>query len=182
MAIDPVRLGKFLSLVLRHEPSAAGVVLDAQGWVNIDELVIGAAARGRAFTRADVLHVVATNSKQRYALSDDGQKIRAVQGHSLEVELPLEAIVPPEVLWHGTADRFINSIMREGLTRQSRQHVHLSADEQTAVAVGSRHGRVVVLQVDAGRMHRDGQKFYQAENGVWLTNEVAVKYLAVKTK
>lgn len=182
MTVDPVKLGKYLSLVLRHDPAAAGVMLDAQGWAKIDEIVIGAGARGHSFTRADVLHVVATNSKRRYAVSEDGQNIRAVQGHSVEVALPLVAVEPPEVLWHGTADRFITSIMREGLTRQSRQHVHLSTDEQTAHTVGSRHGRVVILRIDAGRMHRDGLQFYQAENGVWLTHAVAVEYLAVNAK
>ncbi|GLH78425.1 hypothetical protein SSBR45G_33340 [Bradyrhizobium sp. SSBR45G] len=154
MALDPVRLSKFLSLVLRHQPETIGLVLDAQGWAVIDELIARAAAAGTAFSRADLEQVVATSDKKRFTVSEDGLRIRAAQGHSVTVELGLAPREPPAVLYHGTATRFVEAIMAQGLTPQSRQQVHLSLDEATAVNVGRRHGKPVVLRVDAAAMHR----------------------------
>ncbi|BAM87195.1 hypothetical protein S58_11850 [Bradyrhizobium oligotrophicum S58] len=179
MALDPVRLSKFLSLVLRHQPETIGLVLDAQGWVAIDDLIARAAAAGTALSRADLEQVVATSDKKRFTISEDGQRIRAAQGHSVNVELGLTPREPPAVLYHGTATRFVEPIMAQGLKPQSRQQVHLSLDEATAVNVGRRHGKPVVVQVDAAAMHRAGLKFYVADNGVWLTDHVPPEFLSV---
>jgi putative RNA 2'-phosphotransferase len=180
MAPDPVRLSKFLSLVLRHQPEAIGLALDAQGWVVIDDLIDRAAAAGTAFSRADLAHVVATSDKKRFTISEDGARIRAAQGHSVAVELGLTPREPPDVLYHGTATRFVEAIMAEGLKPQSRQQVHLSFDEATAVSVGRRHGKPIVLRVDAAAMHRAGLRFYVADNGVWLTDLVPPEFLIIQ--
>ncbi|MGJ4993575.1 RNA 2'-phosphotransferase [Bradyrhizobium sp. HKCCYLS3077] len=177
MAFDPVRLSKFLSLVLRHQPEAIGLALDVQGWTAIDDLIARATAAGTAFTRAELEHVVATSDKKRFTISDDGLRIRAAQGHSVSVELGLAPSEPPAVLFHGTATRFVESIMAQGLKPQSRQHVHLSLDEANALNVGRRHGKPVIFRVDAAAMHRAGMAFYVADNGVWLTDHVPSTYL-----
>jgi len=179
MAADLIRLSKFLSLVLRHEPEKIGVALDANGWVAVDELLTGAAKAGVALTPEGLRRIVETDDKKRFAFSDDGRRIRASQGHSVEVDLDLPAAVPPEHLFHGTATRFLGSIRAEGLRPQSRWHVHLSPDEETAVKVGMRHGKPAVLRVAAGRMQRDGHAFYLSANGVWLTETVPAEYLEV---
>ncbi|MGJ4881143.1 MULTISPECIES: RNA 2'-phosphotransferase [unclassified Bradyrhizobium] len=179
MAFDPVRLSKFLSLVLRHQPDTIGLVLDGQGWAIIDDLIARAAAAGTVLSRADLEQVVATSDKKRFTVSQDGQRIRAAQGHSVAVELGLTPREPPAVLYHGTATRFVEAIMAEGLRPQSRQQVHLSLDEATAVNVGRRHGEPIVLRVDAAAMHRDRLKFFVADNGVWLTDHVPPEYLSV---
>jgi putative RNA 2'-phosphotransferase len=172
-----VRLSKLLSLVLRHEPEAAGIRLDRGGWAAVEELVEGCRRRGRPITREELDEVVATNDKGRFAFSPDGTRIRAVQGHSVPVDLGYELRTPPEFLYHGTARRFLDGIQREGLRSGGRQHVHLSPDAETAVKVGRRHGRPAVLRVDAGRMAREGHAFFLAENGVWLTERVSARYL-----
>lgn len=171
-------LSKFLSYVLRHHPESIGLGLDSAGWADVAELIAGAEVAGRHFTRADLAEVVATNTKQRFALSSDGTRIRAVQGHSVAVELGLPPVEPPEVLYHGTAKQIVQAILTDGLLPMARQQVHLSGDEVTAEAVGRRHGRPVVLAVAAGRMFRDGHQFYQAANGVWLTDSVPVAYVS----
>ena len=168
---------KFLSLVLRHQPDAIGVALDAQGWANIDELIARSGASKHALTRAMIDDIVATSDKQRFAISADGQFIRANQGHSLKVDLGLVATAPPTVLFHGTASRFLDSIRADGLLASRRQHVHLSASTETAVKVGSRHGRPVVLTVNAGKMADAGHVFFVSDNGVWLTDAVPVVFL-----
>ena len=170
-------ISKFLSLVLRHEPRRIGITLDDAGWTDIDALLAASAAHGNRFTRDELLHVVATNDKKRFALSEDGTRIRASQGHSVAVELGYEPITPPEVLFHGTARRFVDSIRSEGLRPRERQHVHLSATPQTATDVGQRHGKPVVLTVRAGEMHRAGHVFHQSANGVWLTASVPAEFL-----
>lgn len=177
MSSDLVRLSKFLSLVLRHEPERIGITLDSNGWVAVEELLAAAARAGNPIPRERLEEVVATNDKKRFAFSPDGSLIRASQGHSVEVDLGLPPAVPPERLFHGTATRFVDSIRAEGLCSQSRQHVHLSPDEETAVKVGQRHGKPVVLFVKTGAMHRDGHVFYRSENGVWLTAAVPPGYL-----
>jgi putative RNA 2'-phosphotransferase len=177
--MDPslVRASKFLSLVLRHKPEHIGITLDAAGWVGVDELLAAAQRSGLALDRATLERVVADNDKRRFAFSDDGARIRASQGHSVAVELGLEPQAPPGVLFHGTAARFLDSIRREGLKPGSRTHVHLSADEATAVEVGRRHGKPAVLRVDACAMHRGGHAFVRSENGVWLTEAVPAAYI-----
>ena len=172
-----MRLSKFLSLVLRHRPERAGLELDDAGWADVDELVARARVAGVPLTREALVDVVETNDKQRFALSEDGRRIRANQGHSIPVDLGLRPLAPPQRLYHGTTDRAVAAIRREGLTPRGRQHVHLSPDEETARAVGRRHGAPVVLEVDASRMARDGHVFLLAASGVWLTDHVPPGYL-----
>jgi len=171
-------ISKYLSLVLRHDPAAAGVTLDAEGWVGVDELLAGAARHGFSFTRAELEEVVQTNEKQRFAFSVDSQRIRASQGHSVSVELGLTPETPPEVLYHGTVDRFLSSIMDQGLDKRSRQYVHLSPDVETATRVGSRRGQPVILKIAAANMHSDGFRFFCSANGVWLTERVPPQYIS----
>lgn len=168
---------KFLSLVLRHEPESIGLTLDSGGWALLSEVIRCANAHGQQLTQERIETIVLTNDKQRFALSDDGTKIRANQGHSVTVDLGLQPVCPPPRLFHGTASRFLEAILQEGLKPGSRQSVHLSSDEQTAVAVGKRHGRPVVLDIDALAMHAEGHAFYQADNGVWLVSAVPPKYI-----
>ena len=171
-------ISKFLSLVLRHEPSAAGLTLDAQGWVDVDELIAGAARHGFSFTHTELEEVVETNDKQRFAFSVDGQQIRANQGHSVTVDLGLTPETPPAKLYHGTVERFVSSIMVDGLEKRARQHVHLSADLDTATRVGSRRGRPIILEIAAAEMHEAGFHFFRSENGVWLTDKVPPEYIS----
>ena len=167
-----VKVSKFLSLVLRHQPETVGILLDEGGWVDVDELIAACAAKGRRFSRAELDFVVANNNKKRFAFSEDGRRIRASQGHSVAVTLGLPATAPPDVLYHGTAAATVPLILREGLKPMSRQDVHLSADVETAVRVGSRHGRPVVLEVDAAGLAAAGHEFRVSANGVWLTDKV----------
>lgn len=173
------KISRFLSLVLRHQPQQIGLVLDAQGWCSVDELIARCATAGLVFDRARLRQMVAANDKQRFTLSEDGERIRAAQGHSVEVTLGLSARTPPDRLYHGTATRFLAAILAEGLKPMQRQQVHLSADVETAVCVGQRHGEPVVLVVDANRLHAAGGRFEQAENGVWLSGPVAPAYLSM---
>lgn len=177
MSDQNVRKSKFLSLVLRHEPARAGIVLDAAGWVEVDALLRGCAAAGTRISRDELERIVAQSDKQRFAFSEDRLRIRANQGHSVEVELQLAPQVPPAVLFHGTTDRFLGAILATGLDKRARHHVHLSAERATATSVGGRHGRPVVLVVAAGEMHADGYVFFRSANGVWLTEHVPAKYL-----
>ena len=175
-------ISKFLSYVLRHKPEAIGITLDDQGWIGVDELLAAAARHGKAVTRELLDKVVATNDKQRFTFSPDGRSIRANQGHSLDVDLALEPVKPPELLYHGTVERFIASIREQGLIRGQRQHVHLSCDRETAARVGQRRGKPVVLIVESGRMHRAGHQFFRSANGVWLTDAVPSDYLRFPTE
>ena len=168
---------KFLSLVLRHRPEAAGITLDAHGWADVTALLRGMHAAGFPADMALLEEIVRTDEKQRYAFNDPHTKIRANQGHSVSVDLELIPAAPPEFLCHGTADRFLSAIREEGLRPMSRQYVHLSPDAETARKVGSRHGRPVILQIAAQQMQRDGFLFYRAENGVWLTDAVPADYI-----
>lgn len=163
---------KFLSLVLRHEPAAAHVTLDSAGWTDIAALLEGCAKAGRSLTRADLDHVVTTNAKKRFEFSLDGLRIRASQGHSVEVELEYAAQTPPELLYHGTATRFLDSIRKQGLLKMQRHHVHLSAETKVTLEVGARHGKPVLLTILAGEMHAAGHVFYRSTNGVWLVDHV----------
>lgn len=174
------KLSIFISLLLRHKPEVIGLTLDLHGWAEVDGLLEKINASGRYhIDRAILDEIVRTDSKQRYSFSDDGTKIRANQGHSIPVDVELEKAVPPALLYHGTGERFVAGIMREGLKPMSRLYVHLSKDEVTAKKVGSRHGNPVVLTVDAKKMTEDGYSFYLSANHVWLTKNVPTKYLNI---
>ena len=175
------RASKFLSLILRHQPEVIGLKLDSEGWADLDELLRLANAHGKGLTRELVLDVVARNDKQRFALNAGATRIRANQGHSVQIDLQLEAQEPPMQLFHGTATRFVDAIRAEGLKPGSRQHVHLSATLETAVTVGARHGKPVVLIVRARDMRRDGFTFFKSANGVWLTDTVPPQYIDEQT-
>lgn len=171
------KLSVFISLVLRHKPDAAGITLDEHGWANVQELLDGINNTGRKIDIGVLEEIVKTDNKQRYSFNEDKTLIRANQGHSIPVDVELEEEGPPEFLYHGTANRFIKSIMEEGLKPMSRLYVHLSKDIETANKVGKRHGKPVILKVYSGQMMCDGIKFYLSENGVWLTKKVDVKYI-----
>jgi len=172
-----VSTSKFLSLVLRHQPQKIGLVLDEAGWVSVEQLLAKLAGAGKPLSMEGLKEVVESNGKQRFGFSEDGLRIRANQGHSIDVELGLATMIPPAVLYHGTASRFIASVMTSGLDKRQRHHVHLTADVAIAVSVGRRYGLPVVLLVDAAGMHGDGHTFYRSDNNVWLTDHVPVRYL-----
>jgi putative RNA 2'-phosphotransferase len=172
-----VRISKFLSLVLRHRPERIGITLEPAGWVAVEDLLGALARHGFPVTREELGHVVAHNDKQRFAFSPGGERIRASQGHSVPVDLEYAPAVPPEILYHGTADRNLESIREKGLLKGQRHHVHLSPDRETALKVGRRYGRPVVLRIKAGEMQREGFEFFVSANGVWLTGHVPARYL-----
>jgi putative RNA 2'-phosphotransferase len=172
-------MSKFLSFVLRHEPQSIGLALDEAGWASVDDLLVKATAAGKRLDLGLLQRVVDTSDKQRFAFSGDGQRIRANQGHSIDVSLGLAATVPPRVLYHGTASRFLISILANGLDKRQRHHVHLTEDVAVARSVGRRYGEVVLLEVDAARMSSDGHAFYCSDNRVWLTDVVPPDYLRV---
>ena len=171
------KLSKFLSLVLRHRPEVIGITLDAGGWADVDELIAAAARAGKPITREDIEKIMARRGKRRFAWNEDKTKIRAEYGHSIEVDLGYKSATPPEKLFHGTAQRFVESIRQEGLRAKGRKHVHLSSTVETAVTVGRRHGRPVVLVIKAGKMHEDGHEFYHPNDDIWLTKEVPLEYI-----
>lgn len=172
------RLSKFLSLVLRHRPEHIGLTPDEAGWVRIDALIAGSRQVGIPFDRPLIEKLVAENAKQRFALHPDGEHIRASQGHSISVELGYTPLTPPEWLCHGTAIAHLPSILEKGLEKRARHHVHLSETPETALQVGQRHGKALVLWVAAGTMHQNGFVFFRSENGVWLTDHVPPAYLS----
>lgn len=173
-----ISTSKFLSLVLRHQPEVVGLNLDHEGWLDINELIANANERGEDITLELLHEVVVTNDKQRFALSDDGLRIRASQGHSVSgVDLKLKEVEPPETLYHGTVAGFLKSIQDIGMQKRSRNHVHLSADQATATKVGSRRGKPIILQIAASAMHQDGHQFSLSANGVWLVDAVPTEYL-----
>ena len=167
---------KYISLILRHKPDVIGITLDEHGWANVDELIAGV-SKTHPLNMSMLEQIVAEDEKQRYSFNEDKTLIRANQGHSIPVDVELEEKEPPEILFHGTGEKYVDSISKEGLIPKSRLYVHLSADEETAVKVGQRHGKPVVFKVKSGEMHRDGFKFYCSVNGVWLTKSVPVEYL-----
>lgn len=170
-------LSKFLSLVLRHKPEVIGIKLDANGWADVDELIEGAIDKGKEMDLPILEALVLTDDKQRYSFNEDKTKIRANQGHSVQVDLELEPVKPPKILYHGTVERFVQSIMLKGIEPRSRNHVHLSETVDTAIDVGERRGDAMIFKVFAGAMYRDGFHFYQSANGVWLTDHVPNMYL-----
>lgn len=172
MRHELVKHSRFLSLVLRHDPSAIGIQLDDAGWVDVTTLLAALQSRRSPITREVLVEIVETNNKRRFAFSEDRLRIRASQGHSIEVDLELEPSSPPDLLYHGTAAKNLDSIRANGLLRAQRNHVHLSADHATANRVGARHGTPVVIEIKSGRMADSGFTFYLSENGVWLTAHV----------
>jgi putative RNA 2'-phosphotransferase len=177
MSKPDVGKSKFLSLVLRHQPERIGVQLDENGWIEVDTLLSAMAAHGKEVSREELDRLVLENDKQRFAFSEDGSRIRANQGHSVEVDLALQAQEPPESLFHGTVEKFLPAIFQEGLQKRERHHVHLSPSLETAIKVGRRRGKPIVLEIASGPMHRDGHAFFVSGNGVWLVDQVPPQYL-----
>lgn len=171
------QISKFLSLVLRHQPETITIQLDKNGWTDVNELIEKANNYGIKFDRETLNHIVATNPKKRFAFNHTLDKIRASQGHSVEIELGYTNQKPPEILFHGTAEKFVQSILNVGLEKRNRQHVHLSSDLETAIKVGQRHGKPFIFNVLAEQMYNDNFQFYISDNGVWLTDNVPTKYL-----
>jgi len=171
------RLSKFISLILRHHPEAAYLQVDEHGWAKVNELIKGINRTGRHIDLETLEEIVATDEKGRYSFSEDHKRIRANQGHSIPVDIGLEPTEPPEYLFHGTATRFLDSIHKEGLTRQGRLYVHLSPDEATAQKVGARHGKPVVLRIRAKALCDAGKQFFLSKNGVWLCGHIPVEYI-----
>ena len=173
------KISRFLSLVLRHKPEEIGLTLEENGWIAVDKLIKACAGYGKNFTLAQLREVVETNDKKRFSFDESGAKIRANQGHSVEVEIEFEERVPPAALYHGTAERNLGVIFAEGLKKMSRHHVHLSPDTETARKVGARYGKPVILEIDSARMLAAGFKFYVSANGVWLAGAVPPEFLKV---
>ena len=167
---------KFLALILRHKPETIGITLDEHGWANVD-VVIAGIGQTRPFSREILEEIVRTDSKGRYSFNEDKTLIRANQGHSVPVDVELEQLMPPDVLWHGTAQKYVDSIGKIGLIPKGRLYVHLSADCETAVKVGQRHGKPVIYQIDAKQMAADGYAFFRSVNGVWLIKAVPREYM-----
>ena len=167
---------KYISLILRHKPETIGITLDEHGWANVSELIAGVNKTHPLDTEI-LERIVAEDEKQRYSFNVDKTLIRANQGHSIPVDVELEEVAPPDILYHGTGEKYTASIERQGLIPKSRLYVHLSGDIDTARKVGSRHGKPVIYEVKSGKMYRDGITFYRSENGVWLTKFVDAKYL-----
>jgi putative RNA 2'-phosphotransferase len=177
--MDLESTGRFISLILRHKPEVIGISLDEHGWAETTELIAGI-ARDREFNMELLEEIVRTDEKQRYSFNGDKTLIRANQGHSIPVDVELEKKVPPEILWHGTGEKYVASINQQGLMKKSRLYVHLSTDKETAKKVGARHGKPVIYRVMAGRMYAEGMPFYLSANGVWLTEHVPAKYLEME--
>ena len=173
------RTSKFLSLILRHKPEVIGISLDEHGWANVNELIAGV-SKTHPLDIETLEEIVKTDEKQRYSFNDDKTLIRANQGHSIPVDVELAPTQPPEILYHGTGEKYVASINEQGLRHQSRLYVHLTDDYGTAIKVGQRHGKPVVYVVKSKEMEADGYLFYRSVNGVWLTKEVPVKYLWIK--
>ena len=176
--MNKIAVSRFISLVLRHHPETAGIELDEHGWAEADRLIEGVRrVKEPEFDRAALDDIVATDDKQRYSYSADGRLIRANQGHSIPVDVELPETEPPEYLWHGTGEKYTQSIDCSGLMPRSRLYVHLSADIDTARTVGKRHGKPVIYRVKSGEMARNGHVFYRSVNGVWLVKAVPAEYL-----
>lgn len=172
------QISKFISLILRHKPETIGITLDEHGWANVQELIDGINTTDGYHLDMEILkEIVRTDEKQRYSFNDDLTLIRANQGHSIPVDVELQETVPPEILYHGTGEKYVQLIDEQGLLPKSRLYVHLSSDRETAVKVGQRHGRPVVYTVNSAAMAADGYRFYLSANHVWLTKAVPAKYL-----
>lgn len=174
---DLVKMGKYLSLILRHKPELIYLKIDEHGWVEVDQLLKGINDSGRYISKEMLDIIVNTNNKKRYQYNDDQTKIRANQGHSIKVDVELQEKVPPDILYHGTAQKYLDKIKKSGIRKMNRLYVHLSKDIQTAINVGKRHGQPIVLVIDTKKMLRDGYKFYYSYNGVWLCDDIAYSYV-----
>lgn len=174
---ETIKTSKFLSLILRHEPEKVGLKLGEAGWVSVNELLEAVNRHRSPLTLDQLKHIVATSDKKRFAFSEDGQRIRANQGHSVEVDLQYAPQKPPEILYHGTATRFLDGIRKDGLQRMERHDVHLSAETKVTLQVGGRHGKPVLLTIRAGEMHRAGHEFRCSANGVWLVAQVPPQFI-----
>jgi len=176
-----MRFSKFISLVLRHKPQEIGLIMSDDGYVSVDSLIVGMNKKGMDINRTDLNRIVESDNKQRYAfdLSGTEDRIRANQGHSIPLNIGFKEIISPLTLYHGTGKRFLENILKEGIIKGNRQYVHLSKDIETAIKVGSRHGEPVVLLIDVESMLKDSYKFYCSENGVYLTDYVPIKYIAL---
>lgn len=175
--MDLNNISRYMSLILRHKPEVIGITLDEHGWANVDDLINGIEKDNHGFNFELLEEIVKTDNKQRYSFNDDKTLIRANQGHSIPVDVELEEKCPPDFLYHGTGEKYTESIDKIGLIPKSRLYVHLSKDIVTAKQVGKRHGKKVIYKVNAGQMYKDGYKFFLSVNNVWLTKEVPVKYL-----
>ncbi|MBR5111435.1 MAG: RNA 2'-phosphotransferase [Clostridia bacterium] len=171
-------VSKLIALVLRHKPEALSLRMDGHGWISTADLIEKLNGR-QPFTMEMLEEIVRTDNKQRYSFNSDKTKIRANQGHSIPVDLELLPLEPPAVLWHGTGEKYVESINQKGLLKQSRQYVHLTDNHDTAIAVGKRHGKPVVYAVDAHAMWQEGYAFFRSENGVWLTDHVPAAFLHI---
>jgi putative RNA 2'-phosphotransferase len=176
---DKKKISKFLSLILRHAPEVVGLSLEENGWVSVEKLIRACIDYGKPITFAELKEVVETNDKNRFAFNGDETKIRASQGHSVAVEIEFEKRTPPEILYHGTAEKNVGVIFAEGLKKMSRHHVHLSSDTETAKSVGVRYGQPVIFQVDTKAMLAEGFEFFVAANGVWLVESVPPQFLKI---
>lgn len=175
--MELIEISRYMCLILRHKPGVIGITLDSHGWADTQQLIEGIAEKHKDFNMEMLEEIVRTDNKQRYSFNEDKTKIRANQGHSVPVDVELKKAVPPEILFHGTAEKYAASIRREGINSRQRLYVHLSKDRATAVTVGKRHGKPVVFEVRSGQMQRDGFEFFLSENGVWLTKHVPAAYL-----
>jgi len=178
MTKDLKHISKFMSLVLRHQPEEIGLQLDENGWANAKELVQKMNAKGIRVDIEIIKKVVERNDKKRFAFNEDKTMVRASQGHSIDIDLALTAAEPPELLYHGTGEKNVAAILNEGIQKMNRQHVHLSKDKTTAINVGTRHGKPIVLTIRSGEMYKDGVLFYLSANGVWLTDFIEAKYIS----
>lgn len=177
--MDKVKISKTMSLILRHHPEKYNIYLDKHGWAGIDEMVTNLKTKYPHFSKEILFEIVKGDKKQRYSLNENKDKIRANQGHSISVDVELKSMVPPDILYHGTAIKFLDSIMQQGLLSKNRLYVHLSKDVDTAIQVGQRHGKPVVLSIDCKSMIDQGYVFYLSENGVWLTKNVPVQFINI---
>lgn len=171
------KISKFLSLILRHKPEIAGITLDRQGWADTQELLAKTPSKGFRISLEQLKEVVKNNDKKRFAFSEDFSRIRASQGHSIPIDLDLQQVEPPDILYHGTAVSNLPSIREQGIHKRSRQYVHLSVDIPSAIKVGSRHGKPVALEIRAGEMHKQGNSFFLSENGIWLTEQIPPEFI-----
>jgi putative RNA 2'-phosphotransferase len=174
-----VKISKFLSLILRHQPEVVGLSLEENGWVSVHKLIEACGDYGKSFTFDELREVVETNNKKRFSFNEEGTKIRANQGHSLEVKIEFEKRTPPKILYHGTAEKNVKGIFAEGLKKMSWHHVHLSADIETARQVGMRYGKPIIFLIDTEKMLAKGFDFYVSANGVWLVETVPPKFLEI---
>lgn len=173
------KISKFLSLILRHKPETIDLKLDENGWADVKELLEKSARNGNSFTREELETVVETNDKKRFIFDDSGEKIRASQGHSVEVEIGFEEKTPPEILYHGTAEKNVEAILQNGLQKMQRHHVHLSTEIETAKSVGTRYGKPVIFKIETEKMLAENFKFYVSANGVWLVESVPPEFLEI---